>query len=74
MHKDTIQYGQESDTSKLKSFKTDDIPPLLRMCIIAINYIQTKVLSPQLYKQILPSETIKHQPYKQITTVYMAGI
>ncbi len=44
MHKDTIQYGQEPDTSKLKSFKTDDIPPLLRMCIIAINYIQTKVL------------------------------
>lgn len=29
--------------------------------------------SPKLYKQISPSEAIKHQPYKQILIVYMAG-
>lgn len=44
MHKDTIQYGQGYDTSRLKSVKADNIPPLLRMCIIVMNYIQTKAL------------------------------
>lgn len=27
----------------------------------------------KLFKQISPSEVIKHQPYKQIPIVYMAG-
>lgn len=35
-----------------------------------MNYIQTKALFPELYKQISPPKTIKHQPYKQITIAY----
>lgn len=59
MHKYTTLYVQKYSTSKLTNFKSDNIRLLLQKVTI--------------YKHILPSETIKHQPYKQILIVCMAG-
>ena len=39
---------QERDTTRLKNVKIGDIPPLLIMCMIAMNYIQTKPLFPSI--------------------------
>lgn len=46
----------------------------MRKCNIENELYTNKITKiPKLFKQILPSETIKHQPYKQIPIAYMAG-
>ena len=46
----------------------------MRKCNIENELYTNKINKiPKLFKQILPSETIKHQPYKQTLAVYMTG-
>ena len=44
MHKDTDQYVQEHDTSRLITIKSDNIRLLLQKVMLLTNYIRTKAL------------------------------